>query len=214
LIGELDLNEWPVTQAKDAFDWSGGLEDAFIDKLRDCIQEYIDKAEGHRANPSVSNADMQLAGESTKRFFEDPEFAAGIASALDEPRDIPSQVSEPEIQTEGANEGPLVYRLNLGAETWEFRLFWQDSQSDAQWMQIHYPSDDQIDIYLNAVHPFFADQSMNRSAITLIHRFVLALALAEKMAQRISTNDLVAPADFRLFMNKILRRASEIVQYE
>ena len=37
LIGELNLDNWPVSQAKDTFDWSGGLEDKFIEILKEEI---------------------------------------------------------------------------------------------------------------------------------------------------------------------------------
>ena len=42
------MDAWPVTQAKDAFDWSGGLEDDLIDQLKRVCQDYMDKAEGYR----------------------------------------------------------------------------------------------------------------------------------------------------------------------
>lgn len=48
LIGELNMDDWPVTQTKDAFDWYGGLEDELIDKLVDITAEYRDKAEKYR----------------------------------------------------------------------------------------------------------------------------------------------------------------------
>lgn len=37
------MDDWPVTQTKDAFDWYGGLEDELIDKLVEITAEYRDK---------------------------------------------------------------------------------------------------------------------------------------------------------------------------
>lgn len=45
LFGELNMNDFPVNQAKDGFIWDDGLEDAFIDALKSNIQEYIEIAE-------------------------------------------------------------------------------------------------------------------------------------------------------------------------
>lgn len=45
LFGELNMNDFPVNQAKDGFIWDDGLEDAFIGALKSNIQEYIDIAE-------------------------------------------------------------------------------------------------------------------------------------------------------------------------
>ncbi|MEL7654366.1 MAG: ATP-binding protein [Bacillota bacterium] len=44
LFGELDMNDFPVNQAKDGFIWDDGLEDIFIEKLKENIQEYINIA--------------------------------------------------------------------------------------------------------------------------------------------------------------------------
>ena len=46
--------------------------------------------------------------------------------------------------------------------------------------------------------------------LELIQKFVVALALAERMARKVNGNNLVAPDDFRNFMNRVLRRVSEI----
>ena len=48
LFGELNLDDWKVTQTKDAFDLYGGLEDLLIEKLLDECQEYRKKAKEYR----------------------------------------------------------------------------------------------------------------------------------------------------------------------
>ena len=45
LFGELNMDDFPVNQAKDGFVWDDGLEDAFIEALKSNIQEYIRIAE-------------------------------------------------------------------------------------------------------------------------------------------------------------------------
>ena len=79
LIGELDMDSWPVTQAKDAFDWSGGLEDAFIEKLQEECKEYGDKCEGLRERTKrITYAEMQLASESTQQAISDVRFGQAV----------------------------------------------------------------------------------------------------------------------------------------
>ena len=41
LIGEFHLDDFEVNQAKDGFVWDGGLEDEFLIKLKENIQDYI-----------------------------------------------------------------------------------------------------------------------------------------------------------------------------
>ena len=50
LYGELNLNNWPVTQTKDGFDWFNGLEDTFIDILKTHCEEFIRKSKEYRKN--------------------------------------------------------------------------------------------------------------------------------------------------------------------
>jgi hypothetical protein len=56
LIGEFDMDDWPVTQAKDKFDWSNdGLEDDFIEALKPLIHDYKKIAENRRKRTEQGN---------------------------------------------------------------------------------------------------------------------------------------------------------------
>lgn len=58
LFGELNMNNWPVTQAKDQFDWhSDGLEEKFIDTLKELTKDYRSKAENIRVRDRVNTED-------------------------------------------------------------------------------------------------------------------------------------------------------------
>ncbi|MEX2377211.1 MAG: ATP-binding protein [Dehalococcoidia bacterium] len=213
LIGELHLDDWPVTQAKDAFDWSGGLEDAFVDRLKSICRDYMDKAEGHREKThKLSESDLILTSEPSQSVFKDKRFSAAIAEELrfpDPPKSDAQERADSEL-LKGASIGPVQYVLDIGAEEWIFRLHWQDQLSDAHWMQVNYPQDNIIDLFLNLAHPFFRPYLGRKDSLELLQKVVIALALAEKMARQTSQNGLVSPSDFRVYMNKVLRRAAEI----
>ena len=76
-------------------------------------------------------------------------------------------------------------------------------------MSVSYPDDFTTDIFLNTAHPFFAAHLGDRGSLELLQKFVVALALAERMARQVSRDGLVAPSDFRNFMNRVLLYASE-----
>ncbi|MFC2038850.1 ATP-binding protein [Chloroflexota bacterium] len=217
LIGELNMDSWPVTQAKDAFDWSGGLEDVFIEELKTACQEYMDKAEGHRqTDRPITPAEMEIASDRTKQIFEDSAFSEAIVQEI--------MIPEPEISIEqeavnvekirSVSEGPIIYRLDLGTSVWQFRLHWQDQLSDAHWMQINYPQDDIIDIFLNMSHPFFYPHMGEKGILEVIQKFVISMALAERMTRQISGNGQISPSDFRNYMNRVLRYSSEIEAHD
>ena len=69
MYGELHMDNWPVTQAKDGFDWhNSGLEEAFIDELSKYTQDYRRKAENIRVREKLNTQD--LAEAATKNLTE------------------------------------------------------------------------------------------------------------------------------------------------
>lgn len=86
IVGELHLDEWPVNQAKDGFNWNDGLEDAFIKSLKDACKDVIQKARTHRLSPDESDtitaSDMQASAEPIKQVINRPTFKSFTASEL------------------------------------------------------------------------------------------------------------------------------------
>ena len=213
LVGELNMDEWPVTQAKDQFEWSGDLEERFIEELGQLSKDYGDHALLVRTREKkVTLEEMEMASESTRQIFEDRRFGEGLRNEIELPTPPKTLVQERKDveKLREVSGGPVVYRMPVGEENWVFRLHWQDQLSDANWMSVSYPQDNQIDIFLNMAHPFFAEYMGNKGFLEILQRFVISLALAEKMARRTARNGLVSPEDFRVYMNRVLRRASSL----
>jgi len=213
LIGELELDDWPVTQAKDAFDWSGGLEDKFIEILKEKSKDYMEKAEGLRVDRKpTTKQDMAEASTATKKIFEDESFSNAISAELAVPLLPISSVQQEEDlkKIKAVSDGPIIFTLQLHNTKWIFKIYWQGLLSDAHWMSVEYPSDTEIDVYLNSNHPFFDAYLSNLKMLELLQKFVLALALAEKLARLYSKDNKIDAADFRTHMNRVLRHASEI----
>ena len=79
LVGEIKMDAWPVTQAKDAFDWSGGLEDDFIEQLKRVCQDYMDKAEGYRERGKpITQPVMEVVSEPLRKVFSDQRFGNAV----------------------------------------------------------------------------------------------------------------------------------------
>src|SRR5690606_25662516 len=100
-----------------------------------------------------------------------------------------------------ASDGPVQYQLDVGSGIWTFRLHWQEQLSDAHWMEVGYPQDNEVDIYLNMAHPFFAAHLGDKGFLELLQRFVMSLAVAEHMARQTARDGLISPSDFRMYMN-------------
>lgn len=213
LVGELHMEQWGVTQAKDTFDWTGGLEDKFIEELKKVCRDYMDKCEGFRERDRpITHAEMELASERMQKVLEDERFGIAVTQevTLPDPPKTEEQEQADAVKLHEVSDGPILYRLTVGGEAWVFRLHWQDQLSDAHWMSVSYPQDDEIDIFLNMAHPFFAPHLENRGFLELLQKFVISMALAERMAREVSGNERVEPGDFRNYMNRVLRHVSEI----
>jgi hypothetical protein len=241
LIGEFNLDNWPVTQAKDGFDWSDGLEESFIDILQDLCKEYGDKAEGIRANSvpnpkPVSKPEMETVSEKTKQIFQDDDFGKWVQEEIEKKKTVEDRKLEKVDVTKAEqtiilgegnsaavkeqyqdelkkkSTGPLIYSLNIDRTQWTFKLYWQNNATESYWMSVGYPKDDEIEIYLNLLHPFFSAYINDSGILELLQKLVISLALAEKMARMSTSNSnySIDPSDIRTFMNKILTRISQI----
>lgn len=231
LIGELSLDEWPVTQAKDQFDWSNGLEDAFIEKLAEVCKEFGDFAESYRipAEPKVfTPSEMDTVTRPTREIFAGQEFGNWFQQEIKNPdkgisnteannnTEIKEKEEKYEVKLEEVqkvSKGPITYSINSDSGIWNLKLHWQSQLSDAHWLQLSHNSEQEIDIYLNTAHPFVTPYLQDRNILEFFQKLIVAFVIAEKMALSISPDGRVSPAEFRLLMNKILKRTAELEVY-
>jgi hypothetical protein len=230
LIGELYLDDWPVTQAKDGFDWSDGLEDALIDMLQVEAKEYADKSENIRANRNsvpqpITKPKMEKASKDAKEVFQDDHFSKWIAKEIENKKktqvnnDKSTKVNNTEEKAQKKEElenGPILYELNIEKKRWLFKLFWLNEHTQPYWMSLDQESETEIKIFLNVAHPFFAEYINDDGILELIQKLVITISLAEKMAILSTTNEnlFIEASDIRTFMNKILTKISMIRKVE
>lgn len=99
LFGELNMNDFPVNQAKDGFIWDDGLEDAFIDALKSNIQEYIEIAEmsiKERAN------ETQYSEQASTELQQD--VATALSNAFSSAESESDEADTAETTTDPATE--------------------------------------------------------------------------------------------------------------
>lgn len=239
LIGELHMDDWPVTQAKDGFDWNDGLEDAFIDALalEPTIQSMLKKSIDYRASAlrKFTKTEFEQVTKNTQEIFEgkhftdqlnqeilkitiddehlEEKYSENLGEEVDSYEQASQSIEMLEQQEEydllkQVSEGPFVYQLHLDGRGWIFKLYWQDVNA-TNWMSLRFQNEDEIEIFLNINHPFFAGYIKSPDELELLQKIIMAMALAEKLARLSTTrrDGFVDPADFRVFMNKILRWA-------
>lgn len=167
IVGELNLDDWPVNQAKDGFNWNDGLEEAFVRVLEEACREVTRKARTHRVIVDQlrppSPVQMNAAAEPIRHAITSAPFRQYAAEELADRsnRRLPSEIKSKQAQTSlapsdvqavkepcakpsaGTNmvhkAQPIEFLLDTGSEQWLLLLHWHESLPDQYWMSIQPP---------------------------------------------------------------------------
>lgn len=228
LFGELDLDDFPVNQAKDGFVWDDGLEVVFLETLKSKIQEYIDIAKmtnKERAREEeFSQASSNKVQDSVQTF----------ASALSNVNQGSAQIEEDETaereltqstdvalfeaylrETNNAEEvvvgSKRKYPIQINdVVKKDFVVEWSMG-TKAYWINAEESDEEQeINIVININHPFFKPFSNNEDFKIVLEKFVIAFVVAEQQAKLTSDREgYIRASTIRHKMNEFLSRVSE-----
>ncbi len=227
LFGELNMNDFPVNQAKDGFIWDDGLEDAFIDVLKSNIQEYIDiadisiKERAHEVQYSDEKS-LELNREvseivSTMTIEESvPEKKEPLSSTINTDKKHISDVQEyvetilktdPQKHLVGTNRHydiPVNNILKL-----KINVQWAIGKKD-YWIDYNENISGEIDVQINIDHPFFMPYSKDEDFKKVLEKFVLAFIVAEQQAKLTSNKDgYILANTIKNNMNRYLSKMAE-----
>ena len=222
LCGELHMNKFPATQAKDNFVWDNGLEDNFLDELNKVTEDFQKKAQAMRQinqAKKVSEIPEQKINEivdEVKGAFENitidipkkseiyDNFNNEEENAIDLKTDLLDELTNP-VEN-------FVEIAPIDIDGYHFRVKWSDENELAPWLTIKEYHDEfgaltkDIDVIINVCHKFFVPYINKPDFLAVINKFALALIVAEKRAKSISTDgDLkIDPESIRNQMNRCL----------
>lgn len=222
LFGELDLETFPVNQAKDGFVWDDGLEDAFLFHLKKEIREYIDiakltnkdRAKEEALSPAVSESIQANVQEQINKAFSsvwsgsnnetdntvsDPDIQSYIVFQKEQ-NSAPETISD-QIRTYSITISPiLICTINV---KWAIG-------DNSSWISVDVSEDQKTaDIKLNVNHPFFKPFSEKEDFKEVLEKFAISFALSEINCKALSDKDGYIPTTmFRNFINKYLKELS------
>lgn len=214
----INLDDWKVTQTKDAFDLYGGLEDILIEKLKEVCEDYRKKAKEYRKRPKVTintgidnlvntftNAgvidevevtpipgNINTNGSNASLFDNEPETGT----------EVPVELDPADIEIEGENGKRLVFKCN--GEKYVFNFILKKNDPNSRWLNIGMKDDEYI-IEWNIRHMFFKPYINDEHFLTIMEQFTFALALSEIEALRLSTDGKIDPSSIRMKMNDTLK---------
>lgn len=222
LFGELNMNDFPVNQAKDGFIWDDGLEDAFIDALKSNIQEYIDiadisiKERAHETqyseekslelNKEVSKIVSTMTREeplntgkehhpSNSHFSDTQEYIETILKA-EEKEQLVGTNRHYDIPVNNVQELKINVQWSIGKRNY--------------WINYHDNPSGGIDVHINIDHPFFIPYSKDEDFKKVLEKFVLAFVVAEQQAKLTSDKDgYILANTIKNNMNRYLSKMAE-----
>ena len=230
LFGELDLDDFPVNQAKDGFVWDDGLEEEFIKQLKSHIEEYIkiakitnkDREKEESTSKEVSDNVQSQVKDTISRSFggtihqsEPTIFDSVIQTAVDE--NISELTLYREYQTEQNNQPEQIddkvreYLIQLdGASKCTISVQWTLGNAST-WIKVNSEEDgSKASIQLNINHPFFKPFSEKEDFKLVLEKFAIAFALAEIRVKKNANEDgSVSPSAFRNHINEYLRKLTD-----
>ncbi len=239
LFGELNMNDFPVNQAKDGFIWDDGLEDAFVDALKDNIQEYIDIADmsiKERANEIQfsDQASTELQQDVTtiidNAFDPTKENTDNSGSDQSDPisdvypvSDAPSnsetssvditEYIETVLNVEPTNEmisTPRTYSIPMSPVIHvDFSVQWARG-SNKYWIEYTETENDKYNVLINIDHPFFMPFTKEDGFQKVLEKFALAFILAERQAKLGSDKQGYIQSNvIKNYMNRFLEKLAE-----
>ena len=225
LFGEISLDDWPVTQTKDGFDWFDGLEDDLIKSLKDHSSDYIKKAKEYRkkGQDTISHSFEDVVDQFERQGLIQDVQIKSIQKSTPESSTSTEQRQELDDPQSGNDEGsntasdsqPDNAHQELIEFTWNgitYKLIMNISIDDPlnKWLNI-IPINNDINQYRvdwNLSHPFFQPITEENDTVEVFKSFIFAYVISELDVMRTSGNGLVQPGDIRYSMNKLLKEWS------
>lgn len=223
MYGELHMDNWPVTQAKDGFDWhNSGLEEAFIEQLEVLTQDYRRKAESIRVREKVNV--QEIARTTAEGLSQSGGLENVEAKVVNVPVPVqPISTSEQSAQKEDTEEQEI--QVNSGNDdgvsleggeqmdiiftrkgvAYLFHTMLDTTHPTFDWLTVEANNDAEYTLTINMRHAFFRPFIDKREFLPVMVKMSIALVLAEVEAQAISPYpEKIEPHAIRMIMNDIL----------
>ena len=226
LFGEFDLEDFPVNQAKDGFVWDDGLEDAFVETLKEHIQEYINIA---RMTNKERAKEEEFSEEVSQKIHDKVQgFTDSLSDCNSVSVDSNTATNE-SLDTTNDNDAEKAYEEYLNATnnkeevsvgnkrkysiqineviTKEFVVAWSIGNK-TYWINKEESEDGKkVFITININHPFFKPYSNNEDFKVVLEKFVISFVVAEEQAKLTSDKEgYIRASTIRHKMNEYLSK--------
>ncbi len=226
MYGELHMDSWPVTQAKDGFNWhSGGLLEKFIEKLIQVTRDYRQKSETIRLRDRVNTKDVA-------QKVVDSLTASGIidnveVSVANNQEETPTattkevEVDNTRTNVESSNNASeevienddsvvfeggssITMKFNHESKEYKFEIELDMSSPASSWLLVENTGLDAYRLVINMRHAFFKPFISDKDFMGTLMKLSVAMAIAEIDALKVSPDGRIEAGEIRNRMNSIL----------
>ena len=225
LFGELDLNDFPVNQAKDGFVWDDGLEIVFDEALKEQIRDYINIAKMTNKERAKEEEFSEQSSDNVQKQVETFANAISDSNTSDFSDNIDNNSSttsdelvqyEEYLKSTNNEDEKIVgtkrnYQININEVVKKnFIVEWAIG-TKKYWIKAEESeNDNEMNVTININHPFFKPYSNNEDFKVVLEKFVISFLVAEERAKSTSDKDgYIRPNTIRHKMNEFLSKVSE-----
>lgn len=225
MYGELHMDSWPVTQAKDGFNWhSGGLLEKFIAQLVQETSDYRRKAETIRLRDRINTKDVAkkvVDGLTSSGILDNAEVT--VTDRQEDASNVPETGMPSDNTTaEGTHNGSdeevindddsvvleggstITIKCNRGVNEYTFEIECDMSSPTASWLLVENTGLNAFKLVINMRHAFFKPFISDKSFMGTLMKLSVAMALAEIDALSVSPDGRIEAGEIRNRMNSIL----------
>lgn len=218
IYGELKMDNWPVTQAKDNFDWeTDDLEEKFRNKLAEIVKgkSYRSKAESIkvREKTNIQEVKKSLAGSIPQN-----EHISDVSVEISGNNLMGTPIFHDYLQN---NENKADSSVGKGVDIEEnqdlrvkfkhngkpyvFLIKYDDENHPSGWASFCCdPNTEEKCVTIYTQHPFFYPFINKKDFLVILAKFAVALYMAELESYETAQDGLISPSGIRIGMGKIL----------
>lgn len=223
LFGELNMNDFPVNQAKDGFVWDDGLEDEFILNLKSQILEYIkiasyskeERAREEQFSKTTSKSIEKQVSSSIENLYKEDSLSDNPNNTL--PKEDNNDVNlykQVISEINNTSEDVVIehlreYKIPISDHcSKKVKIQWAIA-NDRYWFEVKQENND-LNVLININHPFFKPYSNQEDFQVVLEKFVIAYLTAEEQAKLLANDQgYIQLCTIRNKMNEFLAKMAE-----
>lgn len=214
IFGEVNMNNWPVTQAKNAFDWDNGLEEVFISKMQSITKDLTKKSEKLRKEVRVNTKLTSFMEIKKNDFSIEQMFKNPIGNLTIEKLKSFEEIEEKENLSATTNNqlsNYLIFKLNDGTSKEIYISYEADLlEKPEEWLKINFIEKQEnrfkFKVTVFYEHPFFKPYVNDGEFILVLKKFAIALAVSVINAEFSPTIKGFEGYEILKFMNEYLKQ--------